>query len=122
MRIFLLIIGIFMTLEGIFLILLTRLVKNWSTKLLSIKNYKPWGTVGIILSILLFLASPFSRLSLLIILLGLGALFKGLFFTLTSYDKAKFFVNWWISLSEGNFRILGVVVLILGILIIRSVI
>jgi len=122
MRIFLLIIGIFMMLEGIFLILLTRFVKNWATKLLSIKNYKPWGIISIVVSILLFLASPFSRISLLIVLLGLGALFKGLFFTLTPYDKAKFFVNWWISLSEGNFRILGVVVLALGILIIRSLI
>lgn len=122
MGIFLLIIGVFMMLEGIFLILLTRFVKNWSTKLLSIKNYRPWGVISIIVSILLFLASPFSRLNLLIVLLGLGALFKGLFFILTPYDKAKFFVNWWISLSEGNFRILGVVVLILGILIIRSVI
>ena len=122
MRIFLLIVGIFMMLEGIFLILLTRFVKSWSTKLLSIKNYRPWGIISVIISTLLFLASPFSRLSLLIVLFGLGALFKGLFFILTPHDKAKFFINWWISLSEGNFRILGVVVLILGILTTRSVI
>lgn len=117
MRWFLWIIGIFWILDGLFFILFPHLVKNLSTKLLSIKDFKPLGALAIIIGILLFLASNSSKISLLIVLLGIIAVLKGSFFIFSPYDKVKFLINWWVSLAEDYYKILGVIVFILGLLV-----
>ena len=117
MKWFLLLMGIIFTLEGLVFILFSNVVKNLSTKLVSIKDFKPLGILAIVIGILFFLASNSSKISLLIVLLGIISLLKGSFFIFSPYDKVKFFINWWVSLAEDYYKILGAVAFILGLLL-----
>jgi uncharacterized protein YjeT (DUF2065 family) len=117
MRIFLLIVASLTVVKGISFILIPHQMKSFFSHMLSLNTFKPVGAASFILSIFLFIASPYGRFPLVIILVGIEELFKGLFLMLASYEKSKFLINWLASLQEGSCRFLGIIVLIFGILI-----
>lgn len=118
MKLFIMAFGIFVLIVGIMLILVPKTAKERFTKLLTIKDYRFIGFLSIFMGILFLFASRKSSMSVFVVLVGLASIAKGLFFAFASHDKAKFFINWWLSMSDDRYRIWGIVSLIMGMLLV----
>ena len=119
---FLIFLGLYFMVVGIVIILFPDKLKKKFSLLLSWKNYKPLGVIAALVGLILFIVSSSSRLGLFVVLIGILSLAKGLFFIFAAHDKAKFVINWSVSLADEYYRIWGIITLAMGMLLIFSVV
>ena len=118
--IFLIFLGLYFILMGVLIILFPEEIKKRLSSLLSFKTYKPLGAIAALAGLGLFIVSPDSRMRLFVVLLGVISLIKGLFFMFAQHDKAKFAINWSISLPPDYYRIWGIMAFAVGMLLLFS--
>lgn len=115
---FIVLIGALLMLKGAILILAPRKLIQSATKLLSLKYAKRLGWVPIIVGFLLCISANFSYLALTIFLLGLLFIAKGAYIIMTPIDKLK--KHKMLSLSTNVYRVMGIVILIVGMVLINA--
>jgi len=115
---FIVLVGAVLMVKGAMLILAPRKLIQLSTKMLSLKNARRLGWVPIIIGFLLCISANFSYLALTIFLLGLLFIAKGAYMLMTPIDKLK--KHKMLSLSTNIYRIIGIVVLVVGMVLINA--
>jgi uncharacterized protein YjeT (DUF2065 family) len=115
---YLFLVSILFIVEGIMLILSPKKIMKLAQKLLSLKEPRLLGLVPLFLGIFLLFSASASAVAWLIVLLGLGGIAKGVYTFLTPIAKIK--AHPWLRLSDNNYRALGIVVLIVGVLVFIS--
>lgn len=113
---FIVLIGVLTMVKGATLIVAPRKLIHFEQKMLSGKAPKRVGWVVLLVGLLLCIAAPFSDLVLIVFLLGLLVMAKGAYVLLSPIDKIKKLK--WFSLSDKVYRLAGVIVLILGMLLV----
>jgi uncharacterized protein YjeT (DUF2065 family) len=119
---FLIFLGLYFMVMGVVIILFPDKLKKKFSLLLSWKTYKPLGVIAALVGLILFIVSGSSKLGLFVVLIGILSLAKGLFFILAAHDKAKFIINWSVSLSDEYYRIWGIIAFAIGMLLLFSVV
>jgi len=115
---FIVIVGVFLMVMGAALILIPHKVLHLSQKMLAIKNFKRLGWIPIIVGFLLCISANFSYLAVTIFLIGLLLIAKGAYIFVTPLDKLKKLKIF--SLSDKMCRIIGIVILIVGMVLINA--
>ena len=119
---FLIFLGLYFMVVGVIVIMFPEKLKKKLSLLLSWKNYKPLGVIAALVGLILFIVSGSSKLGLFVVLIGILSVAKGLFFIFAAHDKAKFVINWSVSLADEYYRIWGIIAFAMGILLIFSVV
>ena len=104
--------------KGAGLILVPRKMIGFVHKMLSLKEAKRLGWIPIIVGFLLCISAKFSYLALGIFFLGLLYIAKGTYLFVTPLDKLK--KHKMLSLNEKLYRVMGIIVLIVGMVLINS--
>ena len=117
---FLIFISLYFMVMGVVMILFPERIKKKFSYFLSFKSYKPLGAVAASVGIILFIVSGSSKMGFFVVLIGILSLIKGLFFIFAAHDKAKFIINWSMSLTDNYYRIWGMIVFAMGMLLIFS--
>jgi uncharacterized protein YjeT (DUF2065 family) len=115
---FIVLIGALFMVEGAALVLVPRKVLHIANKMLAIKDAKLLGWIPLTIGVLLCISARYSYMALAIFLLGLLAIAKGLYMFVTPIEKIK--KNRWFTLSEKAYRVIGLVVLIIGMLVVNA--
>ncbi len=115
---FLLLVSLLFIVEGIMLILSPKKVLKVSHKMLSVKEPRLLGLIPLFFGIFLLFSASASAVAWLIVLLGLGGIAKAVYLFLTPLAKIK--AHPWMNLSDNNYRAMGIVVLIVGVLVFIS--
>ena len=115
---FIVLVGALLMVDGAALILIPRKVIHFAQKMLSSKQFSRMGWISIIVGILLCASAKFSYLALGVFLLGLLSIAKGVYILITPAEKIK--KHKMLSLSEKIYRVIGIVVLVVGMTLINS--
>ena len=115
---FLLLISFVLILEGVALILSPKKVMKFANNLLDKGEPRYLGLAPLFLGIFMILSVSSSALGWLVILLGLAWIGKAVYIFTTPMAKIK--AHPWLSLPDNNYRALGIIVLILGVLVFIS--
>jgi uncharacterized protein YjeT (DUF2065 family) len=119
---FLIFLGLYFIVMGVLMILFPHILKKKLGYLLSWKTYKPLGAAAALIGLVLFFVSGSSKLGLFVVLIGILSLAKGLFFLFAAHDKAKFLINWSVSLADDSYRLWGIISFAVGMLFLFSTI
>ncbi len=84
-------------------------------------NFHILAWLPLISGIFIYLSSYLSSLEWFLKVIGILGILKGLFLLFVQVKTTRTFLNWWIELPDGFYRIYGVLVLGLGGLVIYSV-
>lgn len=116
MGFFLLLISLILIITGVMLILVPKKVVKAILKVLDKpQDGRLLGLVPLIVGIMLLFAARASAVAWLIVLLGLAGIAKAVYIFLTPVSKIK--TLRWFSLSDNAYRIHGIIVLVLGVMI-----
>ncbi len=118
MSFFLMLISLVLIVEGVAAILIPKKLLKFTLSFLKDENSKFIGIAPLVIGILLLFAASSSALGWLIVLLGLAAIAKAVYVFLTPIQKIK--ASKWLNFSDNEYRALGILILILGILIFIS--
>ncbi len=81
---------------------------------------KKMGIASIVIGVLLLLAALYNRYRLFIVLLGLLSVAKGIYCIVATEKMAKM-QDWWLGAKKKVYRILGIVVIVLGFIILSGI-
>ncbi|MDP3142959.1 MAG: hypothetical protein Q8N14_03310 [Candidatus Omnitrophota bacterium] len=112
---FIVVVGALLMVKGGALILVPRKLIHSAAKMFSLKQAKRFGWVPIIVGFLLCVSANASYLALPVFLLGLLFIAKGAYILFTPLDKLK--KHKLFSLSDGVYRMIGIVVLVVGMVL-----
>jgi len=115
---FLLLVSILFIVEGIVLILSPKKMLKLANAILQAKEPRYLGLVPLFLGIFLLFSASHCAVPWLIVLLGLAGIGKAVYLFLTPIAKIK--ANRWLNLPDYNYRALGIVILIIGVLVFIS--
>lgn len=118
MSFFLLLISLVLIVKGVMLILAPKKVVRFANELLKSKEPRLLGLIPLFIGILLLFSVSSSMVGWLIVLLGLAEIGKAIYVFLTPIQKIK--SHPWLSLSDNNYRVMGIIVLVLGVIIFIS--
>ena len=118
MSFFLFLISILLAAKGIGLILWPKKMLKMAHDFLSIQEPRLWGIVAFFVGVLLVFAASHSILGWLIVLLGLAEIAKAVYIFLTPVAKIK--SHWFFRLSDTGYRVCGILVLLLGVIVFIS--
>ena len=79
------------------------------------------GVLNILISIILLLAASRCKLVWFVILVGLASLAEGIILLMSGPKKWVSMINWWAGRPSGVLRILGLLVLAIGVALLYSV-
>lgn len=117
MKWFLILMGTFWVVVGTLTIFTTNMIrKKFFNKFRDI-DFKKWSIAPIVIGILFLLSAPESRARIFITLLGVLAFIKGLFLLLGPKQKIKKIVNASLDMEDSLYKVWGVVILALGVLV-----
>ena len=118
MKLFLCVISLIWLTAGIFLLLFPKKAKTLYAKLAEmVKLVKSMFILSLAAGVLFFWSSPASSLEAFIKVLGILSLFKGLFILLCPINTLKSTFNYFLGRSEGFWRVYGVFVILLGVVV-----
>ena len=121
MELILLIMGVVWVIVGTLSIFTTAFIrKNFFDKLKKM-DFKKWSVAAIIVGVLFLMAAPVSRARLFIMLLGILSLVKGFYLLLGPKEKIKKMVDWWLKAEDKMYKIWGVAVLVIGVLVLINI-
>ena len=115
---FLLLISLVLIVKGVGLILAPKKVLKVGMDVLDKWEPRILGLVPLFVGIFLFLSASRSALGWLIVLLGLAEIGKAVYIFSTPKPKIK--AHPWLSLTDNNYRAMGILILILGVLVFIS--
>ncbi|MDD5019299.1 MAG: DUF2065 family protein [Candidatus Omnitrophica bacterium] len=119
MGFFLFLVSLLFIVEGVLLILTPKKVLKFANQLLDkTKDARILGLVPLIVGIMLLFAASSSAVGWLIVLLGLGAIAKAVYVFLTPVAKIK--ASRWYHMSDNAYRVSGIIVLVLGVIVFIS--
>lgn len=118
MSFFLVLVSLLFIIKGVAAILVPKKLLKFALSFLKNENYKIFGLVPLFVGILLLFAASSSALGWLIALLGLAGIAKAVYIFLTPLQKIK--ASKWLNLSDNEYRALGILILILGVIIFIS--
>ncbi|MDD5138365.1 MAG: DUF2065 family protein [Candidatus Omnitrophica bacterium] len=119
MGFFLFLVSLLLIVEGVLLILTPKKVVKLAHQMLDkSKDARLLGLVPLIIGIMLLFAASSSLVSWLIWLLGLACIAKAVYLFLTPVAKVK--ASRWFSMSDTSYRISGIIVLVLGVIVFIS--
>lgn len=118
MSFFLLLISLLLIVKGVAAILVPKKLLKFALSFLKNENSKMLGIIPLAVGILLLFAASSSALGWLIVLLGLTCIAKAVYIFLTPIQKIK--ASKWFNFSDNEYRALGILILILGVLIFIS--
>ena len=122
MKLFLYLISILWLTAGTFFILFPKKTKIFYSKLAEmVKLVKSTFILSLAAAWLFFWAHPASSLPTLIKIFGILSLIKGLFILLAPINMLKSTFNYFINRSETFWRVYGVFVTLLGVVVIWSI-
>lgn len=114
MSIFLAALGCYMAVVGAALCFKPPLGKRLADLWLKDKVHRGWALVTLGIGALLIWAAPVSRAVLFIQVLGWLTVLKGIYLLIAPRGQLVGVVKWWNRLSEGRYRLWGLVTLTLG--------
>lgn len=115
MKWFLYAISIFWVAAGSGLVLYTESWRRIFTKLLSGNNTKLFSIPAFLIGGLLIMASPASRNSWFVVVIGVIAIAKAAFLFLNPKNTVDRFMEWYLNKASNQiYRLFGIIVLILG--------
>ncbi|NQT23587.1 MAG: hypothetical protein HQ579_09165 [Candidatus Omnitrophica bacterium] len=121
MELILLIMGVIWVILGTLSIFTTAFIrKNFFNKLKKM-DFKKWSVAAIIVGVLFLMAAPVSRARLFITILGILSLIKGFYLLLGPKEKVKKMMDWWLKAEDKMYKVWGIVVLIIGVLVLISI-
>jgi uncharacterized protein YjeT (DUF2065 family) len=115
---FLLLISIVLIVKGVALILAPKKVLKIASNFLDKAEPRTLGIIPLIVGIFLLLSTSASVLGWLIVLLGLAEIGKAVYTLSTPLAKIK--AHPWLNLSDNNYRAIGILVLVLGVIVFIS--
>jgi uncharacterized protein YjeT (DUF2065 family) len=115
---FLLLISLVLIVKGVAMILAPKKVLKVATNFLNKAEPRRLGLVPLFIGILLLLCASSSALGWLIVLLGLLEIAKAVYIFSTPLAKIK--AHPWMNLSDNNYRAMGILILVLGVLVFIS--
>jgi len=115
---FLLLVSLLFIIEGIIMILAPKKLMKLAHRMLAVKEPRLMGLIPLFVGIFLIFCASASAVPWLIVLLGLAGIAKAVYVFLTPVAKIK--AHPWMNLPDNNYRALGIVVLIFGVLIFIS--
>ncbi|MFH0877548.1 MAG: hypothetical protein V1863_04920 [Candidatus Omnitrophota bacterium] len=118
MGFFLLLISLVIVAKGIGLILWPKKMMKVAHRFLNMKEPRIAAVIALFVGILLLLAVSRSILGWLIVLLGLAEVGAAVYIFMTPIAKIRNH-RWW-NLSDTNYRVLGILTLLLGVIIFVS--
>ena len=118
MSFFLFLISLVLVVKGVCLILWPKKMLKMANDFLSVPEPRLWGAVAIAVGIVLLFAASYSILSWLIVLFGLAEIAGGIALFLIPMAKIK--SHWFFKLSDTGYRIWGILVLVLGVIVFIS--
>jgi len=117
MKWFLVLMGIIWIVTGTLVVFTTDMMKKKFLSKFKNMNYKKWSFLPILIGILFLLSVTESSARILIVILGILAILKGVYFAVTPGDKVGKLVNWWLNAKDIVYKIWGIAVIILGALV-----
>lgn len=118
MSLFLVLISFLLIIEGVIAILAPKKLMKFVLGFLKNDNSKVIAIVPLCVGILLLFSAASSALGWLIVLLGLAGITKAVYIFLTPIQKIR--ASKWLNFSDNEYRAIGILVLILGVLIFIS--
>jgi uncharacterized protein YjeT (DUF2065 family) len=119
MGFFLFLVSLLLIIKGVLLILTPKKVVKLAHQMLDKpKDARLLGLLPLIIGIMLLFAASSSAVSWLIWLLGLASIAKAVYLFLTPIAKVK--ASRWFSMSDTSYRISGIIVLVLGVIVFIS--
>lgn len=118
MGLIIIIVGVLLMVKGAGLILMPRKMVHFAQKMLSGKQAKNLGWIPIVVGLLLCISANFSYMALGIFLLGLLIIAKGVYILVVPIEQIK--KHKWFALSDGIYRVMGIVSLVIGMLLINA--
>ncbi|MFA5039196.1 MAG: hypothetical protein WC732_05910 [Candidatus Omnitrophota bacterium] len=119
MGFFLLLVSLFFIIAGVLLILTPKKVIKAVLKMLDKPgDRRLLGLVPLIVGIMLLFAASRSAVGWLIVLLGLAGIAKAVYIFLTPMAKIK--ALRWFSLTDNAYRVNGIIILVLGVIVFIS--
>ncbi len=115
---FLLLVSVVYIVEGVMMILTPKKAVKFATELLKVREPRYLGLLSLFVGIFLLFSASSSALSWLIVLLGLAGIAKAVYIFLTPIAKIK--AHPWFSLSDSGHRVVGILLLVLGVLVFIS--
>ncbi len=113
---FLFLVSVYLMIKGISLILVPkRCVKLAHDILAKTKEPKLLGVAPLLVGVFLLLSASSSVLGWLVVLLGLALVAKAVYIFRVSPARLK--NSRWLSLPDNNYRVLGILALVLGIVL-----
>lgn len=114
---FLIAMGVFWVIVGTLSVFTTSFIRKKFFSKFKDMDFKKWSILAIVIGVLFLISAPISRSPLLIVILGVLALIKGFYLLLGPQDKVKKILDWWLGAKNNIYKIWGVAVLILGVLV-----
>lgn len=117
MRWFLVVVGVFWVIVGTLTVFSTDFIRKKFFSKFKNMDYKKWAYLPVAMGILFLISVPASRARIYISILGILALIKGFYALLGPQDKIKKLINWWMNANNSMYKLWGVVIIILGVLV-----
>jgi hypothetical protein len=118
MGLFLFLMSVLFMAKGVGLILWPKKMVKFGLSVLKDKEPKVLAALHFAIGLLFLFSASLSILGWLIVLLGLSQIVLSVFIFQTSLDKIK--SHWIFGLSDTGYRLLGILVLLLGVVIFIS--
>jgi len=122
-KLFLYFISIFWIVVGVLAVFATDLVRGkFLNKLLELRavSLKKLSAAPIIVGVLLFFSASSNAYRLYVIALGLIAVIKGIMLIVATEKMEKMLV-WWLKASNNFYKVWGVIMAILGIILLKGI-
>lgn len=119
---YLFVMGLIWVMAGTLMLFATRVVKEDYLSKLKVNDPRKWSPMPLGGGILFLLSASSSSQVTFIVVLGILALLKGLFFLFGPREKVKGVIDWWLSASEKTYKVSAVAVMGLGIAILVTIV
>lgn len=117
MKLFLLVAGVFWVIMGTLMVFTTGFVKDKFFSKFKKMDLKKWSVMPIVVGVLFLVTASASRARVFIVALGVLSLAKGFYMLLGPKEKVKKHLHLALGLSDNAYKVWGVVILILGVLV-----
>jgi len=119
---FLFVMGLIWVIGGTLMLFAIRVVREEYFSRIKIEDPRKWSPLPLAGGILFLLSASSSSQVTFIVILGLLSLLKGLVFLFGPREKVKGMIDWWFKASDKTYRVWGVVVMGLGIVILFTIV